>query len=252
MAQRQSIQRRFAEFYKLYAGDFQADIPIYLDFAAKHPGPVLEVGCGTGRVAAHLACAGHEVHGIDVSRDALEVAQQHLKPWDDRARVQDLDLRAQPLGERFHVAFVTLYFFNSLIDIEEQRLFLRNLRASMRGPGIVAVDFFCPLARQRPDESGKWRELERTVGERRVRLRDKREMLTPLLERRTQIFQIDHAEPSEVVTHRRYVPPSQAARLIEEAGFEKPRWFQGYDLASLGPVSDEDSPTQPFMILAGA
>jgi len=250
MAQRQSIQRRFAEFYKLYAGDFQADVPIYLDLAAKYSGPVLEVGCGTGRVTAHLACAGHEVLGIDISRDALEVAQRHLKPWDDRARVQDMDLRAQPLGERFSIGFVPLFFFNSLIDIEEQRLFLRNLRASMRGPGVIAMDFFCPLTRQQPDGGGKWRELERICGGRRVLLRDKREMLTPLLERRTQIFQVDNGDQAEVVCHRRYVPPSQAARLIEEAGFENPRWFQGYDLSQISTVSDDDSPSQPFMIVA--
>jgi len=252
MIRRQSVQRRFAEFYKLYAGDFQADIPIYLDLAAKFPGPVLEVGCGTGRVAAHLAHAGHEVVSVDVSRDALEVAQQHLRPWDDRARVVDLDLRAQPMPERFHVSFVTLYYFNGLIDIEEQRLFLRNLRASIRAPGIVAADFFCPLTRARPDESGSWREIKRLCGSRSVSLRDRREMLTPLLERRTQIFQIDGEEETEVVTHRRYVPPSQAARLFEEAGFESPRWFVGYDLATMATVRDEDSPTQPFMILANA
>jgi len=252
MMRRQSVQRRYAEFYKLYAGDFQEDIPIYLDLAAKYPGPVLEIGVGTGRVAAHLASAGHEVVGLDVSRDALEVAQQHLRPWDDRARLQDVDLRSHPTSEKFHVAFVTLFFFNSLIDIEEQRLFLRNLRSSVRAPGVVAVDFFCPLTRVRPDEGGSWREIERLVGGHKVKLRDKREMLTPLLERRTQIFQVDHGEEAEVVTHRRYVPPSQAARLFEEAGFEHPRWFPGYDLSSVGPARDEDSPSQPYMLLANA
>ena len=37
-------------------------------------------------------------------------------------------------------------------------------------------------------------------------LRDKREMLTPLLERRTQLFSIDGSEPVEHVSHRRFVP----------------------------------------------
>lgn len=252
MTPRRSVQKRFAEFYKLYAGDFQDDVPIYLDIAAKHPGPVLEVGCGTGRVTAHLASAGHEVHAVDVVRDALEVAAQHVKPWDDRVRVQDFDLRAQPLPERFHVALVPLYHFNSLIDIEEQRLFLRNLRASVKGPGIIAVDFFCPLQRIRPEECDEWREISRLVGGHRLYLRDKREMLTPLLERRTQIFRIDGEAESEVVVHRRYLPPIQAARLIEEAGFESPRCVADYDLSTIGPGSIEVAPAAPFIILANA
>jgi len=252
MMRRQSVQRRYAEFYKLFAGDFQLDVPIYLDLAGKYPGPVLEVGCGTGRVAAHLASAGHEVLAIDTSRDLLEIAQQHIKPWDDRARVQDFDLRGQPLPERFHVALVTLFFFNCLIDIEEQRLFLRNLRASIKSPGIVAIDFFCPLVRVQPDAGGKWRSIERSCGGREVCLRDRREMLTPLLERRTQVFQVDGDEEGEVVMHRRYVPPSQAGRLLEEAGFENPRWVVGYDLSTVSAIRDDDNPQQPFMLLANA
>jgi SAM-dependent methyltransferase len=252
LLQKRSVQKRFAEFYKLYAGDFQQDIPIYLDLAAKFPGPVLEVGCATGRVMAHLASAGHEILGVDSSRDALEVAKRHLRPWDDRARIQDFDLRTHILPERFHVAFVTLFFFNNLIDIEEQRLFLRHLRSCMRSPGIVMLDLFCPLIRVRPEIAGAWREFERVCGPHRVRLRDKREMLTPLLERRTQLFQVDDEEEAEVVLHRRYVPPSQAARLLEEAGFEHPRWMLSYDLSTVGPARDEDNPQRPFQLIANA
>ena len=252
MLQKRTVQKRFAEFTSLYTGDFQQDIPIYLDLAAKHPDPVLEVGCMTGRVTAHLAHAGHEVLGIDIYRDALEVARRRIRPWDDRARVADFDLRARPLSEKFHAAFVTLFFFNTLIDIEEQRLFLRHLRSCVRSPGIVAIDLFCPLSRVRPEISGVWRDMPRTCGTHRAQLRDKREMMTPLLERRTQCFQIDEDEPGEVVVHRRYVPPSQAGRLLEEAGFENPRWVSGYDLSTVAAIRDEDIPSRPFLVLANA
>jgi SAM-dependent methyltransferase len=40
------------------------------------PGSVLDAGCGTGRVAIELSRRGHEVVGIDLDPDMLEVARQ--------------------------------------------------------------------------------------------------------------------------------------------------------------------------------
>jgi SAM-dependent methyltransferase len=251
MASTEWCRSQFAEFYFLFASDFERDIPMYLELAEKHPDPVLEVGCATGRVAAHLASAGHEVVAIDTWRQMLRVARRYLEPWSSRILLQDFDLRNQPLAERFHAAFVTLYSFNELIDVEEQRRFLRHLRQCVREPGIVALDLFCPVARARPELVGKWRDLERECEGRRLLLRERREMLTPLLERRTLRFETS-ASDCEVVTHRRYVPLAQAERLLVEAGFENPRWIRDYDLSSAAPVIEGIEPSGPFVLLADA
>ncbi len=250
MPNRNWIERSYAEFYDSYTGGFAQDIPIYLDIAAKYPGPILEVGCATGRVTARLASAGHEVHGIDTSRRMLEIARQRLRADRDQARISDHDLRLQPMGERYHVALLTLHSFNVLIDIEEQRLLLRHLQQSIREPGIVAIDAFCPLTMVRPERVGEWREIERTHAGRYVSVRDLREMLTPLLERRTQVFRVEGGPPTEVVTHRRYVPPGQFAALLEEAGFESIRWLENYDTSTLRSVDPAETPTGPFLVIA--
>jgi SAM-dependent methyltransferase len=250
MRDRDLVERRFAEFYSLYADEFARDLPIYRDLACKYPGPVLEVGCGTGRVVARLAEAGHEVQGIDTSRPMLELAQARLHPWAERARVHDFDLRQQALPERFHLALVTLYAFNNLIDVEEQRLFLRHLHRSLTSSGLAALDLCYPLAFVRPEECGKWRLLEREVSGRKLVMRDRREMLTPLLERRTQVFSIDGGPETEYVTHRRYVPPALAASLLTEAGFEQVRWIRDYDLSTVQPLDAEAQPGGPFVLIA--
>jgi SAM-dependent methyltransferase len=242
-------RQQYAEFYFLFATDFERDIPMYLELAAKHPDPVLEIGCGTGRVAAHLASAGHTVVAIDTSRPMLKVARRYLDPWRSRVTLQDFDLRSQPLAERFHTAFASLYAFNELIDVEEQRRFLRHLRQCVREQGVVVLDLFSPIARTRPELVGKWRDLERECEGNRLVLRERRDMLTPLLERRTLRFEVD-GEPAEVVTHRRYVPLGQAERLLVEAGFENPRWIRDYDLASAQPVIEGVEPAGPFALIA--
>jgi SAM-dependent methyltransferase len=250
MQHRQVTERRFAEFYASFAADFSLDLPVYVELAAKYPGPILEVGCRTGRVSARLAAAGHEVCAVDTSRSMLEIASSKLSRWADRVRVADLDLRRTALYDGFHVVLATLYSFNALIEIEEQRLFLRHASRSMSGPGLVAIDFFCPLSIARPDGVGEWRVIERRCGDLNLSCRDKREMLTPLLERRTLAFRIDDGPESELVTYRRYIPPQQAGGLLREAGFENIRWLQDYDLSSARPIEDSDRPTGPFMLIA--
>jgi SAM-dependent methyltransferase len=242
-------ERRYAEFYRRYASDFSQDVRVYLDLAAKWPGAVLEVGCRTGRVAHHLAKAGYEVLAIDTSRPMLERAVDELRDAGDKVRVADFDLRRQPTPERHSVALATLFAFNDLIDVEEQRLFLRHLRRSMSSPGVAALDLFCPLSLARPEEAHQPREVKREVGGHVLRVLDEREMLTPLLERRTRTFSTDGGKPGRHVTHRRYITPSLAGSLMTEAGFGNVQWVRGYDLSTAEPISDDARPSGPFLVL---
>jgi SAM-dependent methyltransferase len=249
MGRRDLAERHEAFFFDLYASGFTSDIPLYLDLAAKYPGPVLEVGCSAGRVTERLARAGHEVVALEPWRPSLALARQRCRTYPDRVRLQDHDLRRLPLPERFNVVFVTLYHYNYLIDLEEERLFLRHARQSMRDPGIIVLDCFCPLSIVAPDQVGCWRVIERTYRGHHLEVRDRREMLNPLLELRTQVFRLDGGPEQERVTYRRYVAPPQAAELLTEAGFENVRWIQDYDLSTARTVEPETRPTGPFRIL---
>ena len=247
---RQSVERQYAEFHSLFAADFRKDLSLYLDLAGKYGGPILEVGCATGRVLAKLGEAGYEALGVDVSRPMLEVARRRIEPWSDRVRLADFDFRNSALFEKFDVVFATLYAFNALIDVAEQRLFLRHISRCMKAPGVFALDCFCPLPMLKPETNGQWREIERTVKGRALKVRDKREMLTPLLERRTQVFSIDGGMAAEHVSHRRYVPPQQLEQLLAEAGFENIRYVQEYDLSTAKPYGEGDRTTGPFQLVA--
>src|SRR5438552_5870730 len=51
------------------------DVEFYRGLAKETGGPVLEVGCGTGRVAMALAADGHDVVGIDLSVPMVRLAE---------------------------------------------------------------------------------------------------------------------------------------------------------------------------------
>src|SRR3954465_5597628 len=54
------------------------DVPFWRQVARKAKGPVLELGCGTGRISLPLARAGVSVVGIDRSARMLERAARRL------------------------------------------------------------------------------------------------------------------------------------------------------------------------------
>ena len=73
-------------------------------------------------------------------------------------------------------------------------------------------------------------------------------MLTPLLERRTQIFSVDGAPEAQRVTHRRYVTPMSVRNLLAEAGFEHIVWFENYDPSMARAITLADRPGGAFIV----
>jgi SAM-dependent methyltransferase len=75
-----SVQQGYADWSQTYDGP--GNPLIHLEEKILHPllgalppGRALDAACGTGRVSAYLAAAGHEVVGIDVTPQMLEVAR---------------------------------------------------------------------------------------------------------------------------------------------------------------------------------
>ena len=61
-----------AIWHDVECGSYEADLALWEELAADADGPVLELGCGTGRVALHLARRGHETIGVDRDPELIE------------------------------------------------------------------------------------------------------------------------------------------------------------------------------------
>lgn len=108
-----SVFDKYSYYYNLlyrdkdYAGE--AD---YIDSLIKRYKPdaksILDLGCGTGRHAALLAQTGYKVHGIDMSKDMLAVANEstdgeHIVFSCDDVRLARLDKTFDVVVSLFHV-----------------------------------------------------------------------------------------------------------------------------------------------------
>src|SRR5688500_7239858 len=74
-----SIEEVVARYYDLEHDAPAADVALYRELARRGGGPILELGCGTGRVLAALAQAGHCVVGVDCSAPMLARAEARLQ-----------------------------------------------------------------------------------------------------------------------------------------------------------------------------
>lgn len=108
------------------------------------PGPVLELGIGTGRVALPLAERGVEVHGVDGS-EAM-VAQLRAKPGGDDIPVTMGDFSDVPVEGPFALIFVAAGSFFELPSQEAQVRCFENVARRLRPGGLFAFDSLVPDA----------------------------------------------------------------------------------------------------------
>jgi SAM-dependent methyltransferase len=145
-----------AAYYDAIHGSFRDDTGLWLSFAGRTDRPVLEVGCGTGRIALELARAGHVVTGIDPSPSMLAVARR--KAEDDALDVTFIEGATLDLAfeaEHYGLVIVPLDVFLYCADGEEQAETLRKLGRSLVFNGLLAIDLPGPAAGLDPDSNGQ-------------------------------------------------------------------------------------------------
>ena len=121
-----------------------SDLPFWARQAGKYADPVLELGCGTGRVALHLAQGGWRVTGIDISDSMLYEAKR--KSTQQRLPVEWMkdDIRTFELRRKFPLVifpFNTLAILSELADLEAC---LASVKKHLAPGGRFIIDVFNP------------------------------------------------------------------------------------------------------------
>ena len=175
-----------AERYDALHADRVSDVAFYAREAEAAGGPVLEVGCGTGRVALAMAAAGIAVTGLD--RDpallAAAAAKRAAAPRPAAARsvagrgrlaLLCADMRAYAFRRPFAAVMMPFRVFQSMLSVPDQLAALAAARDALAPGGRLVLDLFdprldvlaeaaegpAPLAgtgRSYEDARGRWRE----------------------------------------------------------------------------------------------
>jgi SAM-dependent methyltransferase len=202
------------------------DVRFWQDFARRQGGPVLELGCGTGRIVIPVARTGVPVVGIDRSEPMLARARRRAGrlPAASRPDLVRGDIRSLPFDDRYFSAVLAPYgILQSLTRERDLRATLAEAARVVHPGGALGIDLVPDLPawdeyRNRTRLRGR---LGRSAGQvtlvESVR-QDRRRRLT--------IFDQEYVETrgGRTVHHRfsltfRTLPLPQMVARVEEAGF---------------------------------
>jgi SAM-dependent methyltransferase len=139
---------RDARYYDHAYARRKEDVAFYANLARRCPGPVLELGVGTGRVAIACARAGANLVGVDRMPEMLARAKERLAalPAPVRTRIALIrgDLRTVRLGRRFPLVISPFNVFMHLYHRDDIERALATVRAHLAPGGRFAFDVMLP------------------------------------------------------------------------------------------------------------
>jgi SAM-dependent methyltransferase len=121
------------------------DIGYYRKLARSAAGPVLELGCGTGRVLLALLADGIDAIGVDRSGPMLARLRRDAEALGLAApRVAQMDLRALTLQGRFALIMAPYSLVTYLTDAADLDGFIGACRDLLADDGRLVLDAFVP------------------------------------------------------------------------------------------------------------
>jgi SAM-dependent methyltransferase len=226
----------------------RCDIDFFVEMARQSSGPVLEIGCGTGRVLIPTARAGIEITGLDSSSSMLSVCREKLslESQDLQSRVQLLqaDMREFDLGREFRLITIPFRPFQHLITIEDQLSCLNCIHRHLAHEGRLILDLFNPSLKFLVDDDASVEMLDvpefvmpdgrKVTRYHRIASRD----LYNQLQEVELIYYVTHKDGRvERLVHAfpmRYLFKFEVEHLLARCGFKVEHVYADYDWSPYG------------------
>jgi SAM-dependent methyltransferase len=141
-------------------GAYGGDLALWEQLAGETGGPILDLGCGTGRVALHLARRGHATVGLDVDPELVAALADRAEGLPLRAVVGDA--RSFELEEDVALALAPMQLVQLLADSADRIECLGSIAANLLPGGRIALSIVerLPLASEGPPPLPDVREVD--------------------------------------------------------------------------------------------
>jgi SAM-dependent methyltransferase len=226
----------------------RGDVEFFIQVARDAHGPVLEVGCGTGRVLIPTALAGIHITGLDTSAAMLDVLRSKLGDENDdvrsRVRLHVGDMRSFDLGETFALVTIPFRPFQHLLTVDDQLACLATIHRHLKPGGRLVLDLFNPsidylanrptgeiLPDGPPVTLPDGRRLERSF---RIVAQDRFQQVNDI-ELIYDVTESDGRKRRAVHAFRmRYLFKFEVEHLLARTGFSVENLYAGYDRSPYG------------------
>ncbi len=147
------FQGFFAEFFDILH-DGCNDALIYPQILKAYGNRILELGCGTGRIAVPLAQAGYKVTGIEYEADMIALACKKDYPKENLTILQG-DARNFSLNQTFDAILLSCNFINHFIDSNDVLSILQCCKSHLANEGVIIIDCSVPDYAYMQQSNGK-------------------------------------------------------------------------------------------------
>lgn len=135
----------FAKLYDRLTRNIMYDLELYTQQVKEVSGPVLELGCGSGRVLLRLAAQGCDITGIDNSEDMLEVLSEKLNMQDKevagRVKYFNMDINRLSIDRKFSLIIMPGATFSSIKFEVDMETMLQSIYEHLDTGGRFIFDY---------------------------------------------------------------------------------------------------------------
>lgn len=244
--------RAIGEWYDAEHDAVVDDVALFLQLAEIVGDPILELGCGSGRILAPLAAAGHRVAGVDRSAAMLDRARQRLGQLDSPHAVLvlgEMDQLPPNLAGRHGLVILSHNTLLHATSPESQRGTLASARAALDPRGMLVIDVINPTADAGQGEDGRVTvEGHWPTGDGALVSKFSSRAIDQAAQRISTDIWYDHIDPAGAVRRTatrlelRFVTAAELLLQLELSGFVEPQLYGTYDL-------DPYTETSPRMIV---
>jgi ubiquinone/menaquinone biosynthesis C-methylase UbiE len=132
-----------AETWDLFRGDTSNwdDRAFYLEIIAESGPPVLDVGCGTGRLLIDYRSQGMDIDGVDISPEMLKFCQKKLDAMGLKANLYEGDMQTMRLLRQYQTIMVPSSSFQLVLELKDADKAIANLFAHLLPGGTLVMPF---------------------------------------------------------------------------------------------------------------
>jgi SAM-dependent methyltransferase len=238
-----------AETYDCYAAS-RGDVPFWQSLAEETGGPVLELGCGTGRLLLPMAEAGLQITGLDLSPQMLAAAERKLMQMDEsarkRVRLCHGNMAEFSLDQQFGTIVIPSRNLQILLTRDEQRSCLKRCARHLREGGRLVVQVFNPALWRLAKQGGVDEEVDEFVGPGGMVIRQGGHTDYDLADQSLVfIFRFEYQDSNGQAVVREYPIKLhyffrfEMEWMLEACGFEVEALYGGFDKSSFAAESGE-------------
>jgi ubiquinone/menaquinone biosynthesis C-methylase UbiE len=136
-----------AQTWDLFRGDTSKweDRNFYLEIIHETGQPVLDVGCGTGRLLLDYLSNGVDIDGVDISPEMLNRCKQKAEALGLKPTLYESSMGTMSLPRHYRTIIVPSSSFQLVLDSMQAHKAMRNLFTHLLHGGTLVMPFYAAL-----------------------------------------------------------------------------------------------------------